>query len=84
MGLKHATCRSCFLRDKAGVTPFFMSADNDMDPGDLLNSLPELTRVEKMAIARSHVQMMVCRYRGPPVPLLKTSYKFHAEYCQDR
>lgn len=64
MDLKNATCRSCFLRDKASVTPFLMSADNDMDLGHLQASLPELTQVEEMAIARSHVQMMVCRYRG--------------------
>src|ERR1700734_4021695 len=41
-----------------------MSIDNEMDPGELLAHLPELTQVEEMIIARSHVQMMVHRYRG--------------------
>jgi hypothetical protein len=35
-----------------------------MDPGELPAYLPELTQVEEMIIARSHVQMMVYRYRG--------------------
>ncbi|KID81041.1 ATP-dependent DNA helicase PIF1 [Metarhizium guizhouense ARSEF 977] len=35
-----------------------------MDPGELPAYLPELTQVEEMIIARSHVQMMVHRYRG--------------------
>jgi hypothetical protein len=41
-----------------------MSADNNMDPRELPSHLPELTQVEEMIIARSHVQMMVHRYRG--------------------
>jgi hypothetical protein len=41
-----------------------MSAENEMDPGDIPAYLPELTQVEEMIIARSHVQMMVHRYRG--------------------
>jgi hypothetical protein len=41
-----------------------MSADNNTDPGELPAHLPELTQVEEMIIARSHVQMMVHRYRG--------------------
>jgi hypothetical protein len=35
-----------------------------MDLGELLAYLLELTQVEEMIIARSHVQMMVYRYRG--------------------
>jgi hypothetical protein len=34
-----------------------------MDPGDIPAYLLELTQVEEMIIARSHVQMMVYRYR---------------------
>lgn len=64
MDLRRGTCHSCYLRDGAARTPFLMSADNDMDPGDLPACLPGLTQVEEMVIARSHVQMMVCRYRG--------------------
>jgi hypothetical protein len=42
-----------------------MSAENEMDdPGELPAYLPELTQVEEMTIAWSHVQMMVCRYLG--------------------
>ena len=41
-----------------------MSADNEMDLGEIPAHLPELTQVEEMIIARSHVQMLVHRYRG--------------------
>ena len=41
-----------------------MSADNEMDPGEVPAYLPALTQVEEMIIARSHVQMLVHRYRG--------------------
>jgi hypothetical protein len=41
-----------------------MSAENEIDPGDLPAYLPELTQVEEMIIARSYVQIMVYRYRG--------------------
>lgn len=34
-----------------------------MDPGELPAYMPELTQVEEMIIARSHVQMTVYRYR---------------------
>jgi uncharacterized cysteine cluster protein YcgN (CxxCxxCC family) len=64
MDLKGDVCDACFLRDKGSKTPFLMSAENGMDPGDVPAYLPELTQVEEMIIARSHVQMMVHRYRG--------------------
>ena len=64
MDLKGQVCHACFLRDKRNQSPFLMSADNNMDPGELPAHLPELTQVEEMIIARSHVQMMVHRYRG--------------------
>jgi hypothetical protein len=41
-----------------------MSAENEMDPGEVPTHLPALTQVEEMIIARSHVQMLVHRYRG--------------------
>lgn len=41
-----------------------MSADNNMDPGELPAHLPELSQVEEIIIALSHVQMNVYRYRG--------------------
>ena len=64
MDLKGGVCHACFLRDKRNQSPFLMSAENNMDQGDLPAHLPELTQVEEMIIARSHVQMMVYRYRG--------------------
>lgn len=64
MDLKGQVCHACFLRDKRNQSPFLMSADNNMDPGEVPAHLPELTQVEEMIIARSHVQMMVHRYRG--------------------
>ena len=41
-----------------------MSAENNTDPGELPAGLPALTQVEEMIIARSHVQMLIHRYRG--------------------
>ena len=35
-----------------------------MDPGIVPAHLPALTQIEEMVIARSHVQMMIKRYRG--------------------
>ena len=64
MGLRHETCDACFLRDKGSQSPFLMSGDNKMDPGDVPAHLPALTQVEEMIIAHSHVQMLVYRYRG--------------------
>jgi len=64
MDLKGEICHRCFNRDKGNKTPFLMSADNEIDPGELLAHLPELTQVEEMIIARSHVQMLVYRYQG--------------------
>ncbi|PVH68415.1 hypothetical protein DL98DRAFT_391768, partial [Cadophora sp. DSE1049] len=64
MGLRNETCNACFLRDKGSQSPFLMSADNEMDPGEIPAHLPALTQVEEMIIARSHVQMLVHRYRG--------------------
>ncbi|KID81448.1 ATP-dependent DNA helicase PIF1 [Metarhizium guizhouense ARSEF 977] len=64
MDLKDGVCHACFLRDKGNKTPFLMSAENEMDPGELPTHLPELTQVEEMIIARCHIQMVVYRYRG--------------------
>lgn len=68
MGLKDGICHRCYLRDidnrKRPVTPFLMSAENNMDPGVVPSHLPELSQVEEMVIARAHVQMLVKRVRG--------------------
>src|SRR6266536_1550531 len=46
MDLKDSVYHCCFLRDtdnqKRPVTPFLMSADNNIDPGIVLSHLPEL------------------------------------------
>jgi hypothetical protein len=64
LNLKDETCHACFLWDKGNKTPFLMSADNEMDPREIPAYLPELTQVEEMIIAWSHVQIMVHRYYG--------------------
>src|SRR5467141_671368 len=48
MDLKDGICHSCFLRDKGNKTPFLVSAENEMDPGELPTHLPELSQVEEM------------------------------------
>jgi hypothetical protein len=75
MDLKHNVCHRCFNRDHGNKTPFLMSADNEMDPGELPAHLPELTQVEEMIIARSHVQMLVYRYCGHQYSLLRLPVK---------
>src|SRR3984957_8416936 len=64
MQLRDDICHSCLLKDKGGQTLYFFSADNEMDPGIVPAHLPALTQIEEMVIARSHVQMMIKRYRG--------------------
>jgi len=51
MDLKNDVCHRCFNRDKGKKTPFLMSAENEMDLGELPAHLPELTQVEEMIIA---------------------------------
>jgi hypothetical protein len=53
--LRDTVCHSCYLRDKRGQSPFLISADNEMDPGDVPAHLLVLTQVEEIIIARSHV-----------------------------
>ncbi len=57
--LKCGVCYLCFLQDKDRLTPFLMSAENDIDPGDIPGYLPELTQLEEIIIACSHMQMIV-------------------------
>jgi hypothetical protein len=47
MDLKDQVCHACFLRDQGGKTPFLMSAENRMDPGELPAYLPALTRLRR-------------------------------------
>ena len=62
MDRKGSVCYTCFLQDKRNQSLFLMSANNNMDPGELPAYLLELIQVEEMIIAWSHVQMMVHRY----------------------
>jgi hypothetical protein len=55
MDLKDQVCHACFLRDKGRKTPFLMSAENRIDPGELLAYLPTLTQVKEIIIAWSYV-----------------------------
>lgn len=64
MALKDTVCHKCYLRDAKNGSPYLMSADNEMDPGPVSDHLPQLTQIEEMIIARSHVQMVLFRYRG--------------------
>ena len=64
-------CTKCQGKDKnlKEDDPFFFSAANKMDPGDIPlgidgNPLPELTQMEEMAIALCHPQIMLKRVRG--------------------
>ena len=63
MELKDGICHTCALKDE-GQTVHLFSAENNMDPGIVPAHLPALTQIEEMVIARSHVQMMIKRYRG--------------------
>ena len=64
MKLEYGICHNCVLKDKGGQTLYLFLAENNMDPGIVLAYLPALTQIEEMVIARSHVQMMIKRYRG--------------------
>jgi hypothetical protein len=64
MDLKNRVCHAYFLRDKKKKTLFLISTENKMDPRELPAYLLELTQVEEMIIARSHVQIMVYYYRS--------------------
>jgi hypothetical protein len=64
MQLKAGICHGCLLKDKGRQTLYFFSADNEMDPGIVPAHLLALTQIEEMVIARSHVQMIIKRYRG--------------------
>jgi len=41
-----------------------MSASNNMDPSYRCSHLPELSQMEEMCIARTHVHMQLKRVRG--------------------
>jgi Helitron helicase-like domain at N-terminus len=61
-----AICHRCWNKDQKvqDGDDFFFSAANNMDPGAIPSSLPALSQVEEMVIARAHVQMVMKRVRG--------------------
>jgi hypothetical protein len=64
MKLKLSICYRCLQRDKGGQSLFLISTINELDLGDVPTYLLELLQVEEMIITRSHVQLIVTRYRG--------------------
>ncbi|KJZ68228.1 hypothetical protein HIM_12379 [Hirsutella minnesotensis 3608] len=63
-GLK--ICSRCISRDgKRGPNePYFFSAANNLDFGEVPDNLPDLSMVEEMLIARVHVHVKVLQVRG--------------------
>ncbi|XP_044723725.1 ATP-dependent DNA helicase PIF1 [Hirsutella rhossiliensis] len=59
-------CSRCIGRDrkKALDEPYFFSAANNLDFGEVPGNLPDLTMVEEMLIARIHVHVKVLQVRG--------------------
>jgi hypothetical protein len=56
-------CDRCYLQDcKTGVL-YLMFTANNLDLKAVSDYLPELSQLEKIIIACSHVQIMVFRYR---------------------
>jgi hypothetical protein len=64
--LRDGVCTSCTNKDKVRrpEEPFFFSATNDLDFGNVPAELPELTQIEEQLIARVHVHIEVFLYRG--------------------
>ncbi|KAJ3454226.1 hypothetical protein MRS44_018120 [Fusarium solani] len=59
-------CSRCISRDRERTPdePYFFSAANSLDFGEVPGSLPSLTMVEEMLIARVHVHVKVLQVRG--------------------
>ncbi|KJZ70621.1 hypothetical protein HIM_09976 [Hirsutella minnesotensis 3608] len=59
-------CSRCVGRDRKKVPnePYFFSAANHLDFGEVPTNLPDLTMVEEMLIARVHVHVKVLQVRG--------------------
>ncbi|KAM4062458.1 hypothetical protein HRG_013636 [Hirsutella rhossiliensis] len=60
-------CSRCIGRDrkKALDEPYFFSAANNLDFGEVPGNLPDLTMVEEMLIARIHVHVKVLQRHHP-------------------
>ncbi|KAJ3455383.1 hypothetical protein MRS44_013983 [Fusarium solani] len=59
-------CSRCISRDRERTPnePYFFSAANNLDFGEVPGNLPGLTMVEEMLIARVHVHVKVLQVRG--------------------
>ncbi len=59
-------CKRCHLKDdkKRIDEPFYYSADNHLDFGDVPDNLPSLCPAEEMVIAKVHVAINVFTVRG--------------------
>ncbi|KAH7118213.1 hypothetical protein B0J13DRAFT_590116 [Dactylonectria estremocensis] len=64
-------CSRCIGRDRerAPDEPYFFSATNNLDFGEVPGNLPDLTMVEEMLIARIHVHVKVLQVRVLPEEL---------------
>lgn len=61
--LVDGVCNRCRQKD-ANQTTFLYSAVNEMDPGDVPSTLPELTAIEQLLIAPIHVSMHIIHVKG--------------------
>ena len=65
MRLKDGVCDRCNVsKDKRNKSPYIMSDDNEMDPGEVPGHLPKLSQVEEMLISHTHVHLEARRVRG--------------------
>jgi hypothetical protein len=56
-------CHRCYLQDCKTSVLYLMSTANNIDLRAVSDHLSELSQLEKIIIARLHVQMVVFRYR---------------------
>lgn len=71
--IKDGICQRCSIRDREQGDGFpLMSLENQMDPGPVPDSLPELTDIEQMLIAPVHISMHMAHVMGA-----QYSYKGH-------
>ena len=61
MELRYRVYYNYTLRDKGGKTIFLISAENLIDPGEILGYLLELSVVEEIIITHTYVQIIVFR-----------------------
>ena len=65
MRLKDGVCDRCNgTRDKGNKSPYLMSDDNEIDPGEVPGHLPKLSQVEEMLISCAHVHLEARQVRG--------------------